>query len=519
MTHSKLFTIVAAIVGSIWAHAAQATNYSRLLEKAVSEDSLRPRIDTVLLTPEELALLVEYIPNEPNEVIADRLSCIEADIPLAFNNYVRSFIDYFTIRNRKYTRMMITRENVYFPLFEKYLKKHNMPQDLKYLAIVESGLNPHAASHAGAVGLWQFMGGTGKDFGLKQNQYIDERMDPEKSTEAAMKFLRRLYNMYDDWELAMAAYNCGPGNVNKAIRKAGGGKKTFWEIFPYLPKETRGYIPSMTAVIYAMKYAPDHNIFSDSILYAMDVDTMRVSRSVDLEKLALELHLAPGTLKALNPEIKKTVLPEHVRNYPLRIPAQRTALLASADDRSCILLAAAPITAPAPTDIPEQAPVLLASAEPKKQPAAAPARATAKAAPATETKTYVIQRGDNLTLIADKYNVTVSQLREWNKLSGNQIRPHQKLVVYAPEEEATPALLAANTPPAPEQAPAKAAKAAMSQKITVEKPDQEQIYHVQPGDTLWTISKRYNGISVEQIKKLNKLKTNAIKPGQKLIIS
>src|SRR5690606_21012930 len=138
---------------------------------------------------------------------------------------------YFTIRNRKYTRTMITRENVYFPLFEKYLKKHNMPQDLKYLAIVESGLRPTAVSHAGAAGLWQFMKPTGKDFGLTQNSYLDERFDPEKSTEAAMKFLKQLHRSFGDWELALAAYNCGPGNVRKAIRRAGGGTKTFWEIF------------------------------------------------------------------------------------------------------------------------------------------------------------------------------------------------------------------------------------------------------------------------------------------------
>ncbi|MBF9253524.1 LysM peptidoglycan-binding domain-containing protein [Pontibacter sp. 172403-2] len=508
MTYTKLFTVLAAVICSVSAYSAKAADYSRLHENPSAEDSLKFKVDAPLLTPEELALLVEYIPNEPNEVIADRLSCIEATIPLTFNSYVRSFIDYFTIRNRKYTRNMLTRENVYFPLFEKYLAKYNMPQDLKYLSIVESGLYPKAASRVGAVGLWQFMPGTGKDYGLSQNQYFDERMDPEKSTEAAMKFLRRLYKMYDDWELAMAAYNCGPGNVNRAIRKAGGGKKTFWEIFPYLPKETRGYIPSMTAVIYAMKYAPEHNIFSDSILYATEVDTMLVSRSLDLEKLAVELQMEPEALLALNPEIKKTVLPAHVRKYPLRIPAQRMALVAK--DRSCILLAAAPASAPVIETSPEKPPVLLATAKGTRKEAAATPAATPK------KKAYLVQRGDNLLRIADKHHVTVAQLKEWNHLKGSNIRANQELVIYQAEEAEATALLASNTT-AP--AEATAGKDAASQKAVEPLNKNPSVYHVQPGDTLWTISQRYKGMTVEQLKKLNKLKSNEIKPGQKLIVS
>src|SRR5690606_35788831 len=201
-------------------------------------------------------------------------------------------------------------------------------------SIVESGLNPKAASWAGAVGPWQFIKSTGKEYGLNQDQHIDERMDIEKSTDAAMRFLSRLYRTYGDWELAMAAYNCGQGNVNKAIRRAGGGKKTFWEIYPYLPRETRNYIPSMTAVIYAMKYAPEHNIFSDSILYAADYTHLDVNQALDLEKLAAELHIDTLALLALNPEIKQAKLPATTRNYKLRVPAQAEYLLAA--EQSCI---------------------------------------------------------------------------------------------------------------------------------------------------------------------------------------
>lgn len=502
MMQFRLFTVLAALVGSIWAFHAQASGYTIRFERHTAEDSLRKlKADTTFLSEEEMALLVEYIPYEPDEVIQDRLSCIEADIPLVFNKFVRNHIDYFTVRNRKYTRTMISRENVYFPIYEKYLKKYNMPQDIKYLSIVESGLNPKAASWAGAVGPWQFIKSTGKEYGLNQDQYIDERMDIEKSTDAAMRFLSRLYRTYGDWELAMAAYNCGQGNVNKAIRRAGGGKKTFWEIFPYLPKETRSYVPSMTAVIYAMKYAPEHNIFSDSILYAPEYAYLEVNQALDLKKLATELHVDSMALVALNPELKQTTLPATMRNYKLRIPAQATKLLAA--EQSCILLAAAPTPPPAKHIAPPaESPVMLASNSAQEASKDSLVQAT-----------YVVQRGDNLFGIARKYGVSIEDLKEWNKLDGSSIRVQDKLLVWQPAPEASPALLASagNNTNKVTSAPAKA-------KPAQSKAQQERVYHVQPGDTLWTISQRHEGVTVEKIKKLNKLKNSAIKPGQQLIL-
>ncbi|WP_299820020.1 LysM peptidoglycan-binding domain-containing protein [uncultured Pontibacter sp.] len=500
MTYYRLFIVVAALIGSLSATGTQAANSGFI------SDTLQPEADTTFLSQDELALMVEYIPNEPNEVIQDRLSCIASDIPLEFNKYVRAHIDYFTIRNRKYTRTMLSRENVYFPLFEKYLEKHNMPQDLKYLAIVESGLNPKAASWAKAVGLWQFIPVTGKEYGLEQNQYIDERMDPEKSTDAAMRFLKRLYRTYGDWELALAAYNCGPGNVNKAIRKAGGGKRTFWEIYPYLPRETRNYIPSMTAVIYAMNYAPEHNIFSDSILYTPDVAYLELNKVVDLEKLAEELHLAPEELMALNPEIKKTKIPEHLLNYRIRIPAQTAKLVASINDKECILIAAAPVKQPESEASPEpaKATVLLASTK---------AEAAEEGAQSTAKTTYTVRNGDNLSVIAQNYNISVAELKEWNSIKGSSIMPGQKLSIHKPADEVAATPLLASSEKTGSSAKEKPTK------ITTERVKKDKlIYHVQPGDTLWTISQRHNGLTVEQIKKLNKLKTNAIQPGQKLIL-
>lgn len=507
MTYSKFFTLLTAMAGSICALSASAIGHSRLAETpiissepaSIATDSLKLKPATAtdttvfMLTPEELALMVEIVPNEPHEVIADRLSCLEADIPLVYNDFVRNFIDYFTIRNRKYTRTMLTRENVYFPLFEKYLKKHNMPEELKYLAIVESGLNPLAQSPVGAAGLWQFMKPTGREYGLHQTQYIDERLDPEKSTEAAMLFLRRLHKYYGDWELALAAYNCGQGNVNKAIRRAG-GKKSFWDIFPYLPRETRGYVPSMTAVRYAMHYAGEHNIFSDSILYQPEVAYLEIKQELELDKLAKELHLTPKELLALNPELKQNTIPGN--KYKLRVPSSRTALLATAEDQSCILLAAAPAAHQPKAQ--EQTPVMLASAK---------TEATPSDKKTTESLTkvvYTVQPGDNLTSIARRHDVTVEQLKEWNDLSNTNIKPAQKLQVMQQAQA-----LASNAPTATDSK--------LNAKSVVEK--KEMIYHVQPGDTLWQISRKYDGISIDQIKKLNKLKSNNLKPGQKLILS
>ncbi|MBD1396538.1 LysM peptidoglycan-binding domain-containing protein [Pontibacter sp. JH31] len=498
MTQFKFFTVLAALVGSMWAIHAQASANNVRFERSAAEDSLKkPKPNPAFLTDDELALLVEHIPYEPDEVIQDRLNCIEADIPLVFNKFVRNHIDYFTVRNRKYTRTMISRENVYFPIYEKYLKKYNMPQDIKYLSIVESGLNPKAASWAGAVGPWQFIKTTGKEYGLNQDQHIDERMDVEKSTDAAMRFLSRLYRIYGDWELAMAAYNCGPGNVNKAIRKAGGGQKGFWEIFPYLPKETRSYVPSMTAVIYAMKYAPEHNIFSDSILYAADYTHLEVNQAIDLNKLAAELHVDTLALLALNPEIKKASLPETTRKYKLRVPAQAAKLLAL--DQSCILLAAAPTPLPAKQQLITESPILLASAENSRK-------------DSLEQKTYIVRPGDNLTQIARVHGVTVAELKEWNQLEGATIMAQQKLLVWQPAKEAAPVMLASAKALANDKAKPAASKTPTSKAL------RERIYHVQPGDTLWTISQRHDGVTVEQIKKLNKLKDSAIKPGQQLIL-
>ena len=491
-------------------------------------DSVSIPTDSLTGVPADTTHLIEIlglalpdsVPMASNDLIMDRLSCLQKDIPLHFNPYVRGFVDYFTIRNRKYSRRVLSRENVYFPLFERYLEKYNLPKELKYLAVVESALLPKAVSHAAAVGLWQFIPSAATDYKLKMNAYIDERMDPEKATDAACRYLRNLHRMFGgNWELALAAYNCGPGNVRKAIKRAG-GQADFWAIFPFLPKETRGYVPSLTAIIYTMNHAVDHEIKPDTLLYATLTDTVLINQSLDLQKLSLQLSLAPDELPKLNPEVKKAILPATIRNYPLRVPATHKSTLVA--NRSSYL-----DTCKLPGMVQPSYQNIAVGIKPATPPLAqALIPADSAAIPDSLQKIeYKVASGDNLSRIASKNKVTVEQLRTWNNLSQtDKLYSRQKLIIYT--NPSNDIVLAGNNSPGDKSETEKQAKvpvklAAIQKKQSGRKAlaQVKQVHTVQPNDTLWSISRRYRNIPVEKIKKLNRLKTNELRPGMKLIIS
>ncbi len=431
--------------------------------------------------------LDEYIPDDSYEVIEDRISCIDSDIPLHFNETVKSFVNYFTARNREYTRDVMKLSYWYFPTFEAQLAKYDLPDELKYLSIVESGLRPRATSRAAAVGLWQFISSTGRFYGLHQDWYIDERMDPYKATDAACRHLKSLYNMFGDWELALAAYNCGAGNVRKAMRRSG-YKNTFWEIYNYLPRETRSYVPQFTAIVYTFKFAEEHDFVFDrwELKNPVQYDTIHVDGFTNLQAISDQLNVCFDDLEYLNPSVRRGAIPEGVKSFPINIPSEAyPALLAN---RTFILDSA------------------VKKGKEKMDYLASNTMGS------TYGRTKVVHRvrnGDVLGTIAERYHVRVSDIREWNNISGNMIRAGQNLSIWVKPENYTSSsatiYAAKSTPP-----------------TTVEEEATEisgSKYHiVQPGDTLWDISRYYDGLSIEKIKQLNNLKTNKIKPGQKLVI-
>lgn len=412
----------------------------------------------------------DYIPGEANNhVVEDRLKCIENEIPLHFNEKVYAFINYFTVKDREYTRLMLKRKNLYFPIFEKYLKKHGLPDELKYLSIIESGLNPKAVSSARAVGLWQFMSLTGKAFDLHQDWYIDERMDFEKSTEAACLYLKQLYGMFNDWELAIAAYNTGPGNVRKAIRRSG-YKDSFWEIYPGLHRETRSYVPQFVAMIYSIKYAEEHNLFEEEIEYMPEYDTIIVNQFVNLEILAGQLNLCTDDLQKLNPALMRNAVPENAKKYAVRIPFDSKLLLE--ENRVSILDSAS---------------------KAGKEELAYRAQNTLGSTYGRDKIVYRVRSGDVLGIIANRHGVRIEDIKKWNNLSSNLIKVGQPLNIWLDKKNH-------NT-------------ASLQYPLSI---PSTKTYIVQPGDTLWDISRKFEGLTIEKIKQLNKMNTSNIKPGQKL---
>lgn len=415
----------------------------------------------------------EYIPDFTYEEIDRRIKAMDTEMPFELNDRIFSFIQYFTVRNRDYTKMILARKDLFFPLFNETMRKHEMPEEIKYLSIIESGLDPQIRSRVGAMGLWQFMPATGRMYGMYVNHEVDERMDPDQSTEAAAKYLKSLYRMFGDWEVAMAAYNCGPGNVRKAIRRSG-GKKTFWGIYNYLPRETRGYVPQFQAMLYVLNHLEEHNFHPEDPTYAIPYEKIRFESAFNLDKLAELTNLCVTDLEKLNPAVKHRKISEANRGIALRVPKSKSPFIRENLAWISDSLGNAPLT-------------LLASDKVRIQPVESLAENIQQ-----NGVTYRVRSGDVLGSIAQRHGVTVSQIKAWNDLSSNLIRVGQNLKIYS----------------------ASSGNIAQIQTNS----NGQKTYTVRPGDSLWIISKKHAGLSVEQIKRLNNLNSNNIKPGQKLII-
>jgi membrane-bound lytic murein transglycosylase D len=442
----------------------------------------------------EAEIIDETVPKQAaqssvDQVIEQRLKALQNKVPLVYNAKIKGFIDYFSVRNARYAMIMERRKRIYFPMFEEILKSQGVPEEIKYLAIVESGLNAKAVSPAGAAGLWQFMTFTGKEFGLKQDDLLDERLDPEKATVAACRYLTVLYNTFKDWELALASYNCGPGNVRRAIRKSG-YKETFWQIYDYLPKETRSYVPQFVALTYIMNHMGDHGIVADSIEYPIAFDTIFVNQYFDMFTFSDVLNICADDMRKLNPALKKGVL-SGAYPYKIRVPVDKMAQFYL--NRIDILDACS-----------KEVPRENVSSSPVR--AVTSSSSSSSGAPASTQKVYyTVKNGDALGTIASKYHVTVTDIKRWNKLSSSTIRVGQRLIIYKKVSATASRISTSDTVKSP--AASTVPKSAPS------------VYYVKNGDSLWTISQKFPGLTVEKIKKLNGLTSNSIKVGQKLILN
>jgi membrane-bound lytic murein transglycosylase D len=356
---------------------------------------------------------LETDPKFPDSVYIDRLSRIPAVMEMPYNDIVRRYIDAYTVRMREKVSLMLAAANFYMPLFEQALEAYGLPLELRYLPVIESALNPTATSRARAVGLWQFMLATARIYGLEVNSLVDERRDPIKSSYAAARYLQTLYGMYQDWNLVIAAYNCGPGTVNKAIRRAG-GKADYWAIYNYLPRETRGYVPSFIAANYVMTYYCEHGICPMNVVLPADTDTLHVNQRVHFQQIAAYCNISVEQLRSLNPEVKTDVIPGSAQKpYALRMPIN--AVTAYIDNEATIVA--------------HRADELFKNRRTVNVASTARATTTAVAGSGKATR-YRIRSGDTLSSIAERHGVRVSQIKQWNGMTSDRIAAGKYLNIY-----------------------------------------------------------------------------------------
>ncbi|MCD7971835.1 MAG: LysM peptidoglycan-binding domain-containing protein [Candidatus Azobacteroides sp.] len=451
----------------------------------------------------------------------DRLAKLPTVMEMPYNQIVRSYINLYAERRRQVSSMLGL-SKFYFPIFEEELAKNGMPIELKYLPIIESALNPVALSRAGASGLWQFMYSTGKIYDLEVDSFMDERRDPIKSTKSAVRYLNDLYGIYQDWHLAIAAYNCGPGNVNKAIRRAN-GKKDYWAIYNFLPKETRGYVPAFIAATYIMNYYNDHQICPAATKLSLVTDTVHVDKMMHFEQIAQILAVSVEDIRALNPQYKLDIIPGNVSRQVLRLPMEAALAFHCNSDSICSYRADDFLVNSRRTV--DVGGVYSSSGNNK-------------------LVTHRVKKGETMARVANRYGVTVAEVKKWNKLKSNTLKVGQRLKIYTPvsdsshnvaqntnstssqggntdTENKSIAELALNSSPGGQnsntEASSSATTAPASKSTASATKAATKSYRVKKGDTLSGISKKM-GVSVDKIKRANNISDSKIRIGQVLKI-
>ncbi len=474
----------------------------------------------------------------PDSVYVQRLQSMQSAVSLSYNNTVKNFITMYTVRKPKQVAVMLGLANYYFPIFEEALAKYGLPMELKYLPIIESALNPGANSVASAVGLWQFMYSTGKMYKLEISTFVDERRDPIKATEAAVRYLKDLYNIYKDWHLVIAAYNCGPGNVNKAIKRTG-DKKDYWEIYYRLPKETRGYVPAFIAANYVMNFYQSHNILPKTPDFPIITDTLMVNDYLHFNQISEVIGVPVEQIRSLNPQYRRDIIPASKdKPYCLVLPQDEISSYLENEStihdhrrneffpNNQIVNPQNNFASKSPNDIKGRDKVI-----------------------------YTVKSGDNLGMISAWFRVRTSDLKFWNKMHKNYLSAGQKLTIYVLEGQGEyysqickmsraekqkslnrkpttdiPQNLASAAKPKPVETVVKENKPevkAVAEAVTPGKKDTSSVksneladnefvyYTVRKGDNFWSIAKKFPGVSNTEIMKLNNIRVaSSLKVGQ-----
>ena len=424
---------------------------------------------------------VKFQSNVPDSVYIRRISEMNSFITLPYNDIVKNYIIKYSEKMPETMGRILGLCDYYMPQFQEILNKYDMPEELKAMAIIESAMNPLAVSRVGAKGMWQFMYQTAKIYGLHIDSFVDERLDPIRSADAAARYLQDAYEIFGDWNLAIASYNCGAGNVNKAIRRS--GSRAFWDIWPFLPRETRGYVPAFVGALYAMKYYKEHGIKPDAVQMPAHVDTFRINKMLHLKQVS-ELTGAPlEELKNLNPQYRHEIIPGNDREYILRIPYNYTNAFIDKED----------------TLYRHKADIYFNPVTIKK----------IKDGGDGERIVHKVKSGEYLGKIATKYRVSVNQIKRWNNLKSNNIRVGQRLIIYRGGKAPASASTSTST---------STQKAAPAPEPVVAASGEYVIYTIQSGDSFYSIAKNYPGVSAQNIMDYNGIDSSKIRPGMKIKI-
>ena len=432
---------------------------------------------------------VKFESNVPDSVYIERIKMMNSFISLPYNSVVKNYIIKYSEKMPSSIGKILGLYEYYKPYFDEIFDRYNMPEELKAMAIIESAMNPLAVSRAGAKGMWQFMYSTAKIYGLQIDSFVDERLDPYKAAEAAAQYLQDAYEIFGDWNLAIASYNCGAGNVNKAIRRS--GSRQFWDLYPYLPRETRGYGPAFVGALYTMKYYKEHGIKPTPVALPTPVDTFKINKMLHLKQINEVIGVPLDELKNLNPQYKHEIIPGNSKEYILRLPYSYSNAFIEHEDSIYRHKADKYFN-----------PVTLKSIQEGGD---------------GEQITYRVKSGDYLGKIASRYGTTVAKIKKWNNLKSNDIRVGQRLIIYrGGNAPATTSTSTSSTSTKTTTATSSTTtKAPAAKPVDPNAPYTE--YVVKNGESLYLIAKKFPGVSAQNIMDFNGIGSN-IKPGMTIRI-